>query len=275
MRFLSKDNEYVFHSILVDVKHYAEVESTQSLLREIYHEKLLHNDKVEFNRVAVVSADHQRAGKGKGDRKWFSAAAFKCLAMSFLFPFPIELTASAPFITQLLALSAVDALKALGVANACVKWPNDIVLEGRKVGGILAEMFPLCSGFHAIIIGIGMNIDVPDDVLDANVGRDRVWPPGAIGQLVGVEIAPEKLREKLIEQFLLNLLEFLREKKPAGFFLSRANEYQILLGSKISFRITDSDTVSAVHSGLSSDGGLLIETEGIEKVYYSGEIVFK
>lgn len=275
MRCLSKEKEYVFHSILVDVKHYAEVESTQSLLREIYHEKLLHNDKVESNRVAVVSADHQWSGRGKGDRVWFSSAAFKCLAMSFLFPFPMDLTASAPFITQLLALSAVDALKTLGVADACVKWPNDIVLKGRKVGGILAEMFPLCSGFHAIIVGIGMNIDVPEDVLDANVGRYRVWPPGAIEQLVGVEISPEKLRENLIEQFLLNLLEFLKEKKPAGFFLPRVNAYQILLGSHISFKITDSETVEGVHKGVSSDGGLLIETAGIERVYYSGEIVFK
>ena len=275
MQSQSKEKEYVFHSILVDVKHYVEVESTQSLLREIYHEKLLHNDKVEANRVAVVSADHQRAGRGKGDRKWFSSAAFKCLAMSFLFPFPIDLTASAPFITQLLALSAVDALKALGVADACVKWPNDIVLKGRKVGGILAEMFPLCSGFQAIIIGIGMNIDVPEDVLDANVGQDRSWPPGAIEQLVGVEMSPEKLRENLIEQFLLNLLEFPKEKKPAGLFISRVNEYQVLLASQILFRITDSETVEGFHRGVSSDGGIVIETAGIERVYYSGEIVFK
>jgi len=126
-----------------DIEHFLEIGSTQSYLRRVCEEKFASDEAIAADRVMIASADHQSTGRGKGERKWFSDPRFKCIAMSFLFPFPTQLMRVAPILTQLLAVAAVDSLLALGITDARMKWPNDILLRSRKVGGILAEMFPL------------------------------------------------------------------------------------------------------------------------------------
>lgn len=256
----------------VNTIHFTEIGSTQSYIHEICKEKLQSSGTIDASRVFVVSADHQSEGRGKGDRSWFSESSSDSVAMSFLFALPSCLIKKAAFVTQLLALSAVDSLSVFGIIESKVKWPNDILLAGKKIGGILAEMCPLSEDFQAIIIGIGMNIDISDESLEGGVGRGRVIAPGAVKQITGREVSCSKLRLALMEQFLSNLSDFLRDKSPEK-YIARLNGKQAFVDSQILFRTSPSETIKGVHRGISSDGGIVIEScNGLLRTLYSGEI---
>ena len=259
-------------SFTADIEHFVEIGSTQSYLRRVCEEKFSSDEDIATDRVMIASADHQSNGRGKGDRKWFSDPRFKCMAMSFLFPFPTQLIRVAPILTQLLAVAAVDSLLALGFADARIKWPNDILLRSRKVGGILAEMFPLNCDFNAVIIGIGMNVDIPDEALSVGVGDNAVWRPGALKQVEGKDIGADELRVCIRGRFLCNLGDLL-SSGSASWVLEEVNKRQAFFGSEVSFRVSPNESLRGYHRGVSEDGGLVLEVEGVLRTFYSGEII--
>jgi BirA family biotin operon repressor/biotin-[acetyl-CoA-carboxylase] ligase len=99
---------------------------------------------------SVLVADHQTAGRGRLDRRWEAPPGANLLA-SLLFhevpPMPSELT-------RRVALAAVDACRALAGATVTLKWPNDLLLDDRKLAGILAER----NAAGDVVVGIGLNV---------------------------------------------------------------------------------------------------------------------
>ena len=252
------------------------VDSTQTYLLENMLEKAKEGWLSGSMDVFAASANHQTMGRGKADRKWFSSTSHKCFALSILFPFPTTLVSRSPLITQLLALSAVEAIDGLvGAPHVRLKWPNDIIIEGRKVGGILAEMYPIeeDAGLHAVIIGIGLNLDIPSEILESNITGEGKWLPGAIRQLTDVDIDRTVLRDKILELFVPKVSDFLRSSgtlTPEG--LNSISSRQFLFGQTISFR--DGPVIHrGIHRGISDTGCLVLDCFGVEKTLNSGEII--
>ena len=106
----------------------------------------------------VVVADRQSAGRGRRGRSW-QAPAGKSLLCSIILR-PRLAPAQAPQLTMLAAVAAVQAIRQLG-APAVIKWPNDILLNGRKLGGILVETEISGERLAHAIIGMGINANVP------------------------------------------------------------------------------------------------------------------
>lgn len=103
----------------------------------------------------VVATDEQRSGKGRQDRRWFSAAGLGLTFSALLRPeFPPERLG---LLSLGMSVAVVDALALEGV-KARLKWPNDIVWEGRKLGGILAESRTTDEG-PVVVIGVGINVN--------------------------------------------------------------------------------------------------------------------
>jgi BirA family transcriptional regulator, biotin operon repressor / biotin---[acetyl-CoA-carboxylase] ligase len=106
---------------------------------------------------SLVVADHQTAGRGRFKRQWFTYPGTALAFSLILRPQPAELN----FLSLFAALGAVAILQALqdlyGLLSE-IKWPNDILLERRKVAGILVENSWLGNQLQSIVIGIGMNI---------------------------------------------------------------------------------------------------------------------
>ncbi len=98
----------------------------------------------------VVVAAAQSAGRGRMGRTWLSPAGG--LYASILFRFPGPPPAG---LTVRAGIGVVSAVRAAGVAGAVLKWPNDCLVDGRKLCGILAESFP---GSGIVVVGIGMNV---------------------------------------------------------------------------------------------------------------------
>ncbi len=103
----------------------------------------------------VVITDEQRSGKGRQDRRWFSAAGLGLTFSALLRP---ELPPERLGLLSLgMGVAVVDTLALEGV-KARLKWPNDIVWEGRKLGGILAESRTTGEGL-VVVIGVGINVN--------------------------------------------------------------------------------------------------------------------
>lgn len=125
---------------------YEELESTSVFLKE--HAK-------EYPDGTLVLANCQTGGKGSKGRSWQSPKDV-AIYMSILLR-PQILPVKAPKITLVMATSIVRALKNLGV-DAQIKWPNDIVINGKKLAGILTEMSADVHGIKHVVLGMGINV---------------------------------------------------------------------------------------------------------------------
>ena len=142
-----------------NVEFYESIESTN------IRAKRLAEDGAEDGTIVV--ADAQNAGRGRRGRTWVSPAGTN-IFMSLILR-PDILPASASMLTLVAALAVGDGIhKTTGMAPV-IKWPNDIVLSGKKVCGILTEMSAELEGIHYVVVGIGINVnmeEIPVDVRD-------------------------------------------------------------------------------------------------------------
>jgi len=105
---------------------------------------------------SVLRAKHQTAGKGRLDREW-TAPAGANLLVSLLFR---GVPANPHELTQRVALAAVAACSDVAGVTPTLKWPNDLLVDGRKLAGILAQAGPVSSGSRPeyVVVGIGLNV---------------------------------------------------------------------------------------------------------------------
>jgi len=106
---------------------------------------------------AVVLAEEQTAGRGRAGRKWHSERAAGIYATLLLRPklAPVQ----APLLTMMAGLSAHTAVQAVTGLEVDLKWPNDLLIQGKKVGGILTEMHAEPGQIRLVIVGIGLNVN--------------------------------------------------------------------------------------------------------------------
>lgn len=120
------------------------------------------------NDLALVIADEQTAGRGRGGRRWFTPSGAALALSLVLRPRAWETHGALTRFTGLGALAVCEALEHSYGLNPAIKWPNDVLLEGRKLAGVLAEGHWLGDTIQALILGIGINIApqaVPPDEL--------------------------------------------------------------------------------------------------------------
>jgi BirA family biotin operon repressor/biotin-[acetyl-CoA-carboxylase] ligase len=120
----------------------------------------------------VIGADHQTAGRGRQGRTWRSEPGDALLVSIVLRP-AVAPEAAGP-LAVVVALGLADALDALGHGPAEIVWPNDVLVGGRKVAGILVELSTERDRVRWAVAGIGVNVRAAPDVPDAR------WPPGSL-----------------------------------------------------------------------------------------------
>jgi BirA family biotin operon repressor/biotin-[acetyl-CoA-carboxylase] ligase len=138
-------------SAMWDVRWLDEVDSTNTYLRD----RVRHGDPAGL----VVVADHQTAGRGRLDRRWESPPGANLLASMLLRPdcgaADVHLCAGA------VALAGADACRAVAGVEPALKWPNDLLLDGAKLAGVLAEAEFAGPSLTAVVVGIGINVAWP------------------------------------------------------------------------------------------------------------------
>ena len=107
----------------------------------------------ELSPFALLLSTNQTHGRGRRSRTWDSRPG-ECLAISLVLPDERQRSFGASWVPLVVGWAAVDSLRSLGVSGATLKWPNDVLVSGRKVAGILCEL--LSSG--QVIAGVGTNL---------------------------------------------------------------------------------------------------------------------
>jgi len=211
----------------------------------------------------LLAAEEQTAGRGRRGRRWLSAPGRDLtfsLARRLVRP-ARELAA----LSLVAGVAVTQALRALGVAHAAIKWPNDVLAGEAKLGGILVET-RLTGGSSLAVVGVGINYRV--DSQRARRTRRRV--------AFLEELLPSlPSRNAVIERIGLALLRALETFERQGFQAVRADWLALHAhaGRKLRVRLADGRTVTGIAAGLEEDGGLRLETRSGTRAVRSGQVL--
>ncbi len=205
----------------------------------------------------VLIADRQYGGHGRMGRTFHSPHGG--LYMSVLFRRPIGEGVS-PLWTVAAAVAAAEACEALCGRAVGIKWVNDLVLDGRKVCGILAEGVTLRDTV-CIVVGFGVNITPPADGFAADIA-------GTAGALC--ESAPPDARDRLAADILTRLAAYTADLS-ARTFLEGYRSRSILNGQTVTF-YERGEAHTARVCGVDDNGGLTVEEAGVCRTLTAGEV---
>ena len=228
---------------------------------------LLSQSPPEPGRFRVAIADHQSSGRGRHFRRWVSPpGAGLCLSLAYTFDEPPE---QLPGLTLAIGVGIISALQELGVTGISLKWPNDIVADDGKLGGILTEVQSRNNDHVTVVTGIGLNIELPAGA-SAGIESDWARPPVGMSEIVDELPARERIAAAVI-----SALHGVMQKFGAhgmGAFAEDWSTHDWLKGREVTVDLPDQQ-ITGIAAGVDSDGALLIDT-GKEKVrVVSGSIV--
>lgn len=209
----------------------------------------------------VCLAEAQTAGRGRHGRTWVSPLGAS-LYLSIYWSFREGYQALAG-LSLAIGVAVARALTDCGVVGCQLKWPNDVYLTGRKLAGILIEVEGQIGAACDTIIGIGLNIRLPDAVK----GIDQPWTD--LYQSGGVEICRNQLAGELINQLHQVLLEF--EQSGLGSFIKQWQQLDIYADAPVQLIMGDK-TIEGIGRGINESGALMLQLDGEIKAFHGGEI---
>ncbi len=207
----------------------------------------------------VILADRQTAGRGRRGRRWHSPEDAN-IHMSVGWHFSgacSSVPVALGFLPLVVAVQACRALTRAGVEGLGIKWPNDILVNKQKLAGILIESSSEGADELSAVIGIGLNVVMPES---GNEAIEQPWTDVASLTRDGVQCSRNALAGLLIDELLLGLPAF----SESGFQPFRAawRQWDLLNGRKIVVRQNAGEGGSCTHrygfaTGIGPQGGLL------------------
>jgi BirA family biotin operon repressor/biotin-[acetyl-CoA-carboxylase] ligase len=208
---------------------------------------------------SVCMAELQLQGRGRRGRSWsspFGANLAVSIGMAVARP-----ASSLGGVSLVAGLAVLDALEQLGVTEVALKWPNDMLLAGAKLGGILIEMAQIRG--TELVIGIGLNVTLPEPV--------RAALPQPVADLS--HLVPPLSRSELAGKVVSSVVEFVGEFEGLGFVPFKAAfdsrhyyhgcDCQVLQGDR---------SICGTVSGVTDDGELILQTLDGPRIFHGGEV---
>jgi BirA family biotin operon repressor/biotin-[acetyl-CoA-carboxylase] ligase len=234
--------------------HYTSLTSTQDACRALAE--------AGAPEGALVTADEQTAGRGRGGHTWYSPRGQAICASLLLRP-RLGLRQVA-WLTMMAALAVRDAVDCVGDAQVAIKWLNDIHLNGKKVCGILVETSITGDKLDYAIVGIGLNVntdfaDAPDEV------RARAT---SLKQVFGIEFDRDAVLQQLLMRFRLRYAQLQRmQRSPAAEYAQHVET----LGRQVRVQVGDG-VVEGLAVGVDEWGALRVETSAGVRGVMAGQV---
>ena len=239
--------------------YFPELESTNIIA------KVKASPRVEgINEGTIIIAERQSAGKGRLGRRWFSPLGGIWLSI-ILYP---QLSPSyIPRITLMTAVAIVKAMERCAQVKAQIKWPNDILINEKKVCGILTEMSAELDVINWVVVGIGINVNVdhrefPEDIQEKII---------SLQEFLGKEISRVRLAQILLEEFE-KYYERLKRREFSS-ILKEWKLYSHTLGRKIKINLGEK-IITGEAIDINEEGALILKKEDGELLeIISGTII--
>ncbi|NVZ70841.1 bifunctional biotin--[acetyl-CoA-carboxylase] ligase/biotin operon repressor BirA [Pseudomonas costantinii] len=208
----------------------------------------------------LVLAEQQTAGRGRRGRKWVSP-----FAQNVYYSLVLRIEGGLRQLEGLslvVGLAVMHALRGVGVQDAALKWPNDVLVGTKKIAGILLELVGDPADICHVVLGIGINVNMQkaDEV-------DQQWTS------VGLEKGSPVDRNYLAAQLSLQLQDYLDRHKASGFAALQGEweQHHLWQGKAVSL-IAGVNQIDGVVLGVDRQGALRLRVDGVEKIYSGGEL---
>ncbi|MEE2983033.1 MAG: biotin--[acetyl-CoA-carboxylase] ligase [Pseudomonadota bacterium] len=210
----------------------------------------------------VLLAEYQTAGRGRHGDQWIAPpGSGLCMSLGWCFDSP-PTTFSA--LSLVVGLAVVSTLAEQGICRAMLKWPNDIVRDGCKLGGILIEMRSESGGPCTTVIGLGINIRL------SQLARGRIEQPSAdLESAAGHAISRNALAAALLNSLCAKLSLFGRQGF-AGFW-PEWRQFDVLADEPVRLDLAER-VVEGIARGVDENGALIIEHSGRREKFMSGHL---
>ncbi len=212
----------------------------------------------------LIVADEQTQGRGRMGRSWYSPPKLGLWISLILRP---EIPPfKAPGLSTCAGLALAQTIGDLTGMDAKIKWPNDCLLNGRKVGGILLELSAELDRINFVIVGIGVNVnhlssDFPKKLSSVATSIRMEW---------GKEISRIKLLTSFVKRFETIYLDF--KKNGLAPQLQLIKKFSSLLGKKVMVKF-GKEKIEGVAQDIDDNGSLIIRTKKGERVVRAGEVM--
>ena len=267
----------------VNRKGYRLIEDPKDLLtyRSISHKletKIIGNNIVHFETIdstndyakkvalqesegTVIISEEQTKGKGKIGRKWYSKSK-EGIWMSIILK-PNIMPQKSPFITLIAGASIAKALNDLGV-EITIKWPNDIIINNKKMAGILTELSAEIDRINYIVLGIGINVKTMEFSQEISEIATSLYKEGH-------KISRVDIVRNILEEFEKLYLKYINEDSKEE-TLNICRDYSAIIGKDV-YLIRDEEKELVRCLDMNQEGNLVVRTkDNIIKEIMSGEV---
>ena len=215
---------------------------------------------------ALVVANHQTEGRGRWGRSWLSAPGSLLQFSLILRPdMPVERLG---LVTTALGVACADVIEVLAGVPTGIKWPNDVIVRGRKLAGILVESKLTGPKLTTAIAGVGINVgweraEVPDEIAEraTSIAIESDSTPPSRADLLGAILASFE-----------SVYELAADPDRSGRVIDRATDRSEVLGRNVTVSFADGATVEGHALRLLDDGALELDVDGDLRALHVAEI---
>ena len=239
---------------------------------EIYHELtstnqcLLDRNKQADIHSNVVLTEYQTSGRGRRGNVWHCPLAGGImLSIGWCYDYPVV---SLMHLSLAVGNAVMRSLSRSGINGAGLKWPNDLVYKGDKLGGILLETRSESAGPSTIVAGIGLNYAISGN----SKLMKTVQPWTDINNIVSPPPSRNRIISVLISELIGTLYDF--QTIAAEKHVAEWQEYDCIRGKRVRLQLPGNQ-VEGIVEGIDNNGALVISTNGVLNSYTSGEVTIK
>ncbi len=212
----------------------------------------------------VCIADHQSKGRGRRGRHWLSPpdANIYC-SLAWHFELPVDKLC---VLSLAQGVAVIRSLEKIGINNAWLKWPNDVLIEGEKIAGILIETSDVRTDSCNVVIGIGLNFHMPEDVTPesgmrwTDVAHSNSTMPADRNRLLAILLDEAVGMCRLYQQKANAILSDIKA------------ELDVLNNREVSVHLDNGDQLTGKVLGVNSRGELRVLVNGNERVFNSADV---